>query len=378
MLNGTEIAASCLYRAYLDPNQTKLDLSELALPPSFRPFLDKINRRNNHYLNGKYSWETLPTVYGKFEVVGSCNGLVLILSGLHHLAICNPTIEHETAFKILPCINFPGYLAYYWSDDEEFTKQYNQGNNYLNRKNRRIMYRVFGFGYDSINCLYKILYLTAKRAMMYSLAKGCRSWRFIDVPYDVVKYELPPVHDRPEGDPDKRVLMQVYGHGVSINNHLHWNITEFDPEVFEYSKEAILSFDICNEKWDRVPVSNELAINPYIIELGVLDGCLCVSTSRGIHRHGLELWIMKEYGVKESWTKLFKVPSGSGIPLFYHRERYEFLLSGTIRGLAWFNPKNNRIRTVEFYGCDFSGENYYSNRVKMCLESFVDPSSSMK
>ncbi|KAK9697286.1 hypothetical protein RND81_08G027300 [Saponaria officinalis] len=375
MVHGTQAVVSCLYRAYLDPNQTRLDLSELTLPLSFRPFLDKISRINHRFLKNPHN-EIM--VYGKFEVVGSCNGLILITSGMQHIAICNPSIEHEHASKILPCIKYSSYIpfySHYLYDNERFNKSYFEGNKYYSRW---FSYRVFGFGYDSISRLYKIVYLTSKRALVYSLANDRRSWRFIDLPYDVIKYDLAPSRGMPESEHEKLVLMRVYGHGVSINNHLHWNITKFDSEVFHYSRETILSFHICDEKWGEIPVLDELAIKSYIIELGVLNGCLCMSTSRGISYPNLDLWIMKEYGVKESWTKLFKVPNGSGIPLFYHKERYEFLLPGMQYGLGWFNPRNKKIKKVEFYGCDFNGENYYSNRTRVCLESFVDPFFSMK
>ncbi|KAK9697284.1 hypothetical protein RND81_08G027100 [Saponaria officinalis] len=373
MVDGTQAVVSCLYRAYLDSNETRLDLSELTLPLSFRPFLDKISRINHRRLNNP---RDEPMLYGRFDVVGSCNGLILITSGEQHIAICNPSIEHEHAFKILPCKKYSNYVPYHsYYDTEIFRKSYFENNkNY----SRWFMYRAFGLGYDSISRFYKIVYLTSKRALVYSLANDRRSWRFIDLPYDVIKYDLAPSYGIPESEREKRVLMQVHGHGMSTNNHLHWNITEFDSEVFDYSRETILSFDICEEKWGEIPVLDELAIKSYIIELGVLNGCLCMLTSRGISYPNLDLWIMKEYGVKESWTKLFKVPNGSGIPLFYHKDRYEFLLPGMQYGLGWFNPKDNKIRKVEFYGCDFSGENYYSNRVRMCLESFISPFSSMK
>ncbi|KAK9697287.1 hypothetical protein RND81_08G027400 [Saponaria officinalis] len=361
-VHGIQAAVHCLCRAYLNPNQTmkvELDLGELALPLSFRPSLDKVSSRDYRFLSATNNvrWDRRPIVYGKFEVVGSCNGLVLISSGKYHVAICNPCIEHEDAFKILPCIEYPYLVDHYYSHDNEYFRKY-----YTGYRSREITFRVFGLGYNSINCVYKIVYLTSKRALIYSLANDGRFWRPIDLSYDVINYDLDPSWDGPKAEREKRVLMQVYGLGVATNNHLHWNITEFDPDVYEYSRGIILSFDICNEKWGRVPVFDEFAMKSHILKLGVVNGCSCLLIPRGTNRQSLELWMMKEYGVKESWTKMFKVPNGSGIPLFYHKDRHEFLLSGIQHGLGWFNPRDNKIRKVEFYGCDFSGENYYSNR----------------
>ncbi|KAK9697291.1 hypothetical protein RND81_08G027800 [Saponaria officinalis] len=371
IVHGTHAVVSCFYRAYLDPNQIRLDLSKLTLPLSFRPFLDKIND-NENYDNNNIPMEIMVDI-SNFEVVGSCNGFVLISSGKYYVAICNPCIEHEDAFKILPCIEYPYLVDHYYAHDNEYLIK-----SYTQNRTRWISYNVFGLGYDLINCVYKIVHLTARRAIVYSLIKDGRSWRPIDLPYDVINYDLEPSWYIPESEREKRVLMEVYDHGVATNNYLHWNIIEFDPEVYEYSRGAILSFDICNEKWGRVPVLDEFVIKSYILEIGVLDGCLCALISREINHHNLELWMMKEYGVKESWTKMFKVPNESGIPLFHHKDRHEFLLPGIQHGLGWFNPRDNKIRKVEFYGCGFSGENYYSNRAIMCLESFVSPFSSMK
>jgi len=40
--------------------------------------------------------------------------------------------------------------------------------------------------------------------------------------------------------------------------------------------------------------------------LGVVRDCLCVFARGGLF---LDVWIMKEYGNEESWTKLYGVPN---------------------------------------------------------------------
>ncbi|XP_074274103.1 F-box protein CPR1-like [Silene latifolia] len=62
------------------------------------------------------------------------------------------------------------------------------------------------------------------------------------------------------------------------------------------SKKRIGCFDILAEKWTTDVPMPEINGNRSI-NLAVLDGLLCVTTQDGI-------WVMKEYGVKDSWFQL--------------------------------------------------------------------------
>lgn len=48
------------------------------------------------------------------------------------------------------------------------------------------------------------------------------------------------------------------------------------------------------------------------VRLGVLDGCLCAclsfSSDDDDNEGYSELWIMREYGIKESWEMLYSFP----------------------------------------------------------------------
>lgn len=44
-----------------------------------------------------------------------------------------------------------------------------------------------------------------------------------------------------------------------------------------------------------------------VMNIGVLDGCLCVFA--GVQDVGIDVWVMKEYGTKESWKKVFSISS---------------------------------------------------------------------
>ncbi|XP_058211837.1 F-box/kelch-repeat protein At3g06240-like [Rhododendron vialii] len=107
------------------------------------------------------------------------------------------------------------------------------------------------------------------------------------------------------GDFDYRCGL-YYGTSRSVlNGSPHWvahGITDIDGYYFR-----IVCFDVVDEKFKDVPTPMyEVGCNFFTV--GVLDGCLCAIDRRGPESH-FDVWVMKEYGVKESWTKLFVVPN---------------------------------------------------------------------
>ncbi|XP_059633502.1 F-box protein At3g07870-like [Cornus florida] len=68
----------------------------------------------------------------------------------------------------------------------------------------------------------------------------------------------------------------------------------------------IAFFDITNEVFGFIPFP-EIAVGGGggSLSLAVMDGCLSI-TGSAFHDH-IDLWIMKDYGVKESWVKSFSI-----------------------------------------------------------------------
>lgn len=75
---------------------------------------------------------------------------------------------------------------------------------------------------------------------------------------------------------------------------------------------SIVSFDLGNESYQQLllPDLGEIRDARELI-LGLLRDCLCLISCH-------DVWIMKEYGNKESWTKLFTVSYWLE-PIKYHR-----------------------------------------------------------
>ncbi|KAG5593423.1 hypothetical protein H5410_043937 [Solanum commersonii] len=94
--------------------------------------------------------------------------------------------------------------------------------------------------------------------------------------------------------------------GSFVDGKLHWDTyiydSEFDP--VEFSGRNIISFDLANEKWEKVgkPSYGEGEIEMCV---GTLGSDLCVFTDyKTTH---LAAWVMKEYGNKEPWIKMFTI-----------------------------------------------------------------------
>ena len=66
---------------------------------------------------------------------------------------------------------------------------------------------------------------------------------------------------------------------------------------------VIISFDLAKETFARL--SDDNLCRPV---LQVLRNCLCVCFDR--KETHCDVWLMKEYGVEQSWTKLVMIPHG--------------------------------------------------------------------
>ncbi|KAJ9154401.1 hypothetical protein P3X46_027738 [Hevea brasiliensis] len=131
---------------------------------------------------------------------------------------------------------------------------------------------MYGFGYaQSIND-YKLVKISCKGSVfVYSLKAN--SWREVGMfPYRILAL-----------DP-----------GIQLNGAIHWVVSH------STDSQIIGAFDLVEEKfWDVSPPAS--VKNFYGI--GVFGECLCILPDTDITSHN-DFWIMKSYGIKESWTKV--------------------------------------------------------------------------
>ncbi|XP_059626712.1 F-box/kelch-repeat protein At3g06240-like [Cornus florida] len=247
------------------------------------------------------------------SIFGSCNGLLLLQTHLSHtLYLVNITTRelNKLPFMYTPSMSY-------------------------------------GFGYDASTDDYKVVAISSRVASLYTMKTN--SWRRIqDFPSKAGVSNSQPC--------------------LLLNGILHW----FCCHVWK-----MISFDLAEEKFRDIPLphlqriescSNYVVCRGYAV--GVLGGCLCINVT-GVDdcRSGTKFWVMKEYGKRESWTKLgIIIPcSFDAKPLnFSNNDEHLFLVDH--KRLLMYNKKENTYRypgTFNIFGKWFGAETY--------LESIVSP-----
>jgi F-box interacting protein len=213
------------------------------------------------------------------KFVGSCNGLLcFILTSCkpaepckHQVSFWNPatrTISQKLGLLCLSDIHLFGYLA-------------------------------FAFGYVASTRTYKVVAFRAKEiegswkseVKIFSLG-GDNSWKNIQS-FPVVPYNWL--------DPYYMLPVSKLNDGVHLSGTINWLAMDESVE-----QTVIVSLDLLTESYkqfllplgfDEVPFSRPV--------ITVLMDRLCFSYD--FKKTEFILWQMKEYGVQESWTQLFKI-----------------------------------------------------------------------
>ncbi|CAK7337268.1 unnamed protein product [Dovyalis caffra] len=241
------------------------------------------------------TWQTreLDAPFGcsRTKILGSCNGLICVLKS----AICsepNLSALYRTLprmYNILPKIAF-------WNPST--SNKFHvlpidpievRGLNYSGFVDVQ-----HAFGHDSVNNDYKVLRIVKLyneldsfiiKVRVYSLKTN--SWREIIAPSQA--NEIMTVN---------RYVRRY----VLVREAFHWLIKAHEPNI--------CAFDIQGEEFCTVPLPNfGVPQGCFNMNLGVLGQCLCLASTRG--RENIVMWMMKEYGRKDSWVKLFSLPRDS-------------------------------------------------------------------
>ncbi|XP_059629847.1 F-box/kelch-repeat protein At3g06240-like [Cornus florida] len=196
-----------------------------------------------------------------FCVIGSCNGLICYIVEHGQIILYNPSTR---VYKKLP--QPPHWIVGY-----------------------------FGFAYDSSNHDYKVIMATCHinddifKSCIFSLRDN--SWRTMpDVGCNYV-------------DILSLSSVDIFSlSGCCLNGALHWLLKPGVIVCFDLSKEVFSEMSL-----DGIQGGQEIDL--WFCRLGVLEGCLyAVSVSNGVNGRLVEVWLMKEYGVKASWSKFISIP----------------------------------------------------------------------
>ncbi|KAL7601829.1 hypothetical protein Lser_V15G25413 [Lactuca serriola] len=218
----------------------------------------------------------------------------------------------------------------------------------------------FRFGFDPKTDDYKVVKLTAfadgssviwwMDVEIYSMKKG--SWKFITerVPSHITWI-------------DENEVVCVDGH----DGHLHW-LGHFGEE--KVSK-MILVFDLGSETFHEIPFPDSIVAFKCgrLDALGVLGGKLCVMSRDEDEDVGCVVWVMKEYGVAESWVKhhVFSQFIGDTYP-FGFTSANKFLIQDQYYRLVLYDPVTEEAQILKN---DFSFPEYEAGKIVEYVDSLV-------
>ncbi|GKV46404.1 hypothetical protein SLEP1_g53391 [Rubroshorea leprosula] len=257
------------------------------------------------------------------SLVDSCNGLLCLSfpiiggsSESHSLLIYNPFVGE--AVRVPPA------------------------NRFLNQS------EVFGFGFHPRTGEFKVVRIVwdesaldveevDDESMVQVFTIGTTEWRKKGAPPTQLAYKMKPPEALVEGS-------------------LHW-VTEVGVGVVGLIF-GIISFELADEVFEEIPHPPCQRFVSRDYSLSVLNGCL--SAARLVDALHYDIWVMKQYRVKESWVKQFSFDPyfPGGWQRFLTRfstvicalKNGEILLQNEHSSLISYDPVENRFKTLQISG----------------------------
>ncbi|EXB41588.1 F-box protein [Morus notabilis] len=263
----------------------------------------------------------------RIEILGCCNGVLALANASGLMALWNPSTRRYTKMSLSDVIESPSRAVFDFG--------------------------AAGFGYDSVNDDYKLFRVfhlkdlginrSLSEAKLYSVK--AKAWKTVsDFPYHYYGYQR--------------------GNAVLANGALHWLVGE-KPELD--SLFSVVAFDLVSEQYCDIPLPGYKDKNFYA-NLGELGGWLSVTKSY----NPVEIWVMKEYGCKGSWTMLFSVmptyvtgPFNYAEPVAYLKSSDQVVLDLGGEKIALYDLEKKRIKTLSIFGVPKFVE------ARFCVQSLV-------
>ncbi|RHN65496.1 putative F-box domain-containing protein [Medicago truncatula] len=214
----------------------------------------------------------------------------------------------------------------------------------------------FGFGYDSFKENYKVIVV-----LHYLIRDSTGSDNWVhksEVKVHTLGSNIwKNIHEFPFG------VFPVARSGKFVSGTINW----LASRQFHPCTRSIVSFDLAKESYQKISPPSYGGVDVCnMLTLGVLRDCLCLIC-------GDDVWvIMKEYGKKESWNKLFTIPYMlyRGRYSIYTKVIYVFeddqvlLKDLSDSALILYNSKNGTHKSINFIDIP-----------EVCIESLIWPCS---
>ncbi|KAK3205594.1 hypothetical protein Dsin_019640 [Dipteronia sinensis] len=201
------------------------------------------------------------TAMSEYQVVGSCNGLLCISNSYYYdpITICNPIIGDY--IELPKSTQFPMQEV------------------------------ALEFGCLPTSMQYKVVrFVFYIKSEIWSLESHAE---ILTLGTDHTWRSIGPVPGRLELKPSQAL----------VNGALHW-VTLF----FQYTpgpRLRVISFDLAEEKFRWIELPSFDCIFTSNCHLVALEGCL--SAVHHLGDKGIDIWVMKEYDVEESWIKKYAI-----------------------------------------------------------------------
>lgn len=279
---------------------------------------------------------------GGIDVWGSCNGLLFVsrlpASSDEEIGLWNPSTQKHHLLPKCPINRSVDHLQ--WYNDYGF---------------------VYGLGYDHTTDDYKVVRITQFHRI------GTDSFE-----NEVKVYSLK--NNSWTGSRDLPYYIWQRSPGGLANGALHWMVY---PKPMSDTSNFIIALDLAfGEEEYRILQQPDSLPREYHTNLGILGGCLCVLSN--YEKVCVDVWVMKDYGVKESWMKLFSVAQPQVIasfnyivPLAYSKSGRQVLLLQDGKMLIWYDLEKMSIKSVCHRGSLIARGTMFGAHIS--LESLVSP-----
>ncbi|KAL9241156.1 hypothetical protein vseg_015298 [Gypsophila vaccaria] len=199
------------------------------------------------------------------HIIGCCNGLVCLHLYRSNFVLCNSLNMSGGEARLVPPL---GQRRWDCNDDG----------------------LEYGFGYNNISQVYKIVHIQSRANKVNVFSTGDRCW-------EVVKRGVP-------------LHTSSFGAGVTTNNKLHWLLKNINKTDHERSECYTVTWDLQTQVFGKISIPSNNKSSPWvqcdlIVSIDDLLYMYLPNYDKDKVDCFAEIWVMKDYGKVESWAKLY-------------------------------------------------------------------------